>query len=127
MTIREQNATRMAFFVPGFCMGAWAPLIPYVKLRLSIDDWALGTLLLCLGLGSMFTMPFAGVLAHRYGCRRVMLISGLVVCGALFMLPIAPTIATTAATLLIFGAAIGAADCVANVQAVIVERDSGKP
>jgi MFS family permease len=126
MTIREQNATRMAFFVPGFCMGAWAPLIPFVKLRLGIDDWALGTLLLCLGLGSMFTMPFAGVLAHRFGCRRVMLVSGIVVCAALLLLPITPNIASTAFTLFVFGGAIGAADCVANVQAVIVERASGR-
>jgi hypothetical protein len=112
--------------VPGFCMGAWAPLIPFVKQRLEIDDWALGMLLLCLGAGSIFTMPFSSALAHRFGCRLVIGISCVFTCAALICLSIAPDVPTVVASLLVFGAAVGSADCVANIQAVIVERHSGK-
>jgi hypothetical protein len=34
----EQRSTRMAFFVAGFSTAAWAPLVPYTKNRLGIDD-----------------------------------------------------------------------------------------
>ena len=37
----EQRSTRVAFFVAGFGTAAWAPLVPYAKNRLGIDDGTL--------------------------------------------------------------------------------------
>src|SRR3954451_23460945 len=54
--IREQIATRLAFFIAGFSTAAWAPLVPLAKERLGLDEGALGLLLLCLGLGSITAM-----------------------------------------------------------------------
>ena len=34
----------------GFGTAAWAPMVPFAKQRLAIQDDTLGTLLLCLGL-----------------------------------------------------------------------------
>src|SRR4051812_34307201 len=65
----HQMATRAAFFVAGFAVSAWAPLIQYAKERLRLDEGQLGMLLLCLGTGSVIGMPMAGPLAGRYGCR----------------------------------------------------------
>ena len=62
---REQIATRVAFFVTGVAMSSWAPLVPIVRLRLGLDGGQLGGLLLCLGLGSVLSMPFSGGLAGR--------------------------------------------------------------
>ena len=45
-------ATRLAFLVAGFGVACWAPLVPFVKQRLQVDDGTLGLLLLCLGVGS---------------------------------------------------------------------------
>lgn len=81
----------MAFFVAGFGMAAWAPLVPYAKSRLGLDDRMLGTLLLCLGLGSILTMPFAGVLAARFGCRRMIAVAGTGIALSLPFLARAPT------------------------------------
>ena len=44
----EQRSTRAAFFIAGFGMAAWAPLVPYAKERLAIGEGTLGLLLLCL-------------------------------------------------------------------------------
>ena len=44
--LAEQRSTRAAFFVAGFGMAAWAPLVPYAKERLAIGEGALGLLLL---------------------------------------------------------------------------------
>jgi len=74
---REQLSTRIAFFIAGFGMAAWAPLVPFAKARVGVGEGALGLLLLCLGIGSIVTMPFAGALAARIGCRFVITVSAL--------------------------------------------------
>src|SRR5690606_35288613 len=68
----QQRATRAAFFIPGFVIATWAPIVLFAKLRAGLDDAQLGLVLLCLGLGSLAAMPLAGALAARQGCRRVM-------------------------------------------------------
>ncbi len=122
----QQMATRAAFFVPGFAIACWAPLVPYAKVRAGLDDALLGVVLLCLGLGSLLAMPLAGILAARFGCRAVMQASVVIIVAALPLLAFAPTPLTIGVALLVFGAAIGAMDCVMNIQAVFVERESGK-
>lgn len=122
----EQAATRIAFFVAGLGIAAWAPLVPYAKLRMALDDGALGLLLLCLGAGSILAMPLSGALASRFGCRRVLISAVLLVA---FMLPALATAAhlpLLGLALFVFGAGIGSLDCVINIQAVIVERASGR-
>lgn len=57
---RERIATRIAFFIGGFAISAWAPLIPFAKHKLALDDGQLGLMLLCLGVGSVLMMPLAG-------------------------------------------------------------------
>ncbi len=107
-------------------MAGWAPLVPIAKDRIRLDEATLGGLLLCIGLGSVLTMPFAGGLAARFGCRRVILVAGMVACAALPVMATAPTAALLAAGLLVFGAGVGTVDVVMNVQAVIVEKASGR-
>lgn len=47
----EQMSTRIAFFIAGFGIAAWAPLVPYAKARAQLNEGTLGLLLLCLGWG----------------------------------------------------------------------------
>ncbi|EGO62727.1 MFS transporter [Acetonema longum] len=122
----EQISTRVAFFVGGIGVSAWAPLVPYAKGRLGIEEGALGLLLLCLGAGSIMAMPFSGVLAARFGCRLVILTASLLICASLPFLATAASIPAIVAAMLIFGAAMGMADVVINIQAVIVEKASGR-
>lgn len=124
--LREQGATRLALFIPGVILSAWAPLVPYVKARAGLDEGALGLLLLCLGLGSILAMPLSGAWARKAGCRTVITVATV---AAVLMLPVLATSASVpglAVALFVFGAGIGSMDCVANIQAVIVERASGK-
>jgi predicted MFS family arabinose efflux permease len=120
--VPEQIATRVAFFIAGFALAAWAPLIPYAKERLGVDAGTLGLLLLCLGIGSIVTMPFTGTLAARFGCRRVIWGATFVICLALPYLAAASTVPSLALALLAFGAGIGTVDVTVNIQAVIVEK-----
>lgn len=124
--LRERVATRIAFFIGGFAVSAWAPLIPFAKRRLALDDAQLGLMLLCLGVGSVLMMPLAGGLAARFGCRRAILAAGAVIVLCMPALMLAPSIPVLAVTLAVFGASVGVLDVVMNVQAVIVERASGR-
>jgi len=123
----QQRATRAAFFIPGFVIATWAPIVPFAKLRAGLDDAQLGLVLLCLGLGSLAAMPLAGALAARQGCRRVMLASSLLMLALLPLLAIVSDAWLLGGVLLLLGAAMGAMDCTMNIQAVVVEREAARP
>lgn len=123
---RHQWATRSSFLIAGSAMAAWAPLVPVAKARIGVDDGTLGLLLLCLGLGSIVTMPMVGILASRFGCRAVIVASTLALALVLPMLAVADTLPGMAISLALFGASVGAVDVAINIQAVMVEKDSGR-
>jgi MFS family permease len=118
----QRVSTRVAFFIAGFVMASWAPLVPLAKARVSLDDGTLGLLLLGLGGGSILAMPFAGYLTAHRGCRPVMVLSVLLLCGLLPVLATAPSLVSLAIALALFGAVMGLLDCAMNIQAVLVEK-----
>ena len=124
--VAAQRAARTEFFLIGVCTGAWAPLVPFAKARLRLSDDTLGLLLLCMGIGSIIAIPLAGALAARVGCRSVLIVPTAVLCVALPLLIVVPGVAAFACVLAVFGASIGSADCVMNIQAFLVERASGR-
>ncbi|MCZ7934787.1 MFS transporter [Agrobacterium leguminum] len=124
--VREQIATRLTFLIAGLGMAAWAPLVPYAKDRVGADNATLGLLLLSLGLGSIIAMPATGVLASRFGCRAVIITA---TCLLSIMVPVLAFVDTQpqlAIALAIFGASVGTVDVAVNIQAVMVEKDSGR-
>lgn len=120
-------ATRLVFLAAGIGVSAWAPMVPYAKARLGLDDATLGLVLLAFGGGSMVSMPLVGFLTHRFGSRKVIVAGGLLTCLALPLLTLAPDALALAMALLYFGAALGAVDVAMNAHAVEVERRAGRP
>jgi len=120
-------ATRLAFLVAGFGVSCWAPLVPFAKMRLAIDEQMLGVLLLCLGIGSVIAMLFTGILSTRFGTRPVIVVSGVALASLLPTLVISSSAVTMGLSLFCFGAALGALEVAMNVHAVEVERDAGRP
>lgn len=119
-------ATRLIFLMAGFAMASWAPMVPYAKARLHLDDADLGLVLLAFGGGSMLSMPAIGWLAGRYGNRRVIGAAGFLMCLALPVLALVSTLPLLAVGLLYFGAMLGAVDVAMNAHAVDVERLQGR-
>lgn len=120
-------ATRLAFLVAGFGIACWAPLVPFAKARLAVDDGVLGLLLLSLGIGSVIAMLLTGVMSARYGSKPIIIAGGLGLALVLPLLAIASTPATLALVLFAFGAALGSIDVAMNIHAVEVERAAGRP
>lgn len=120
-------ATRLSFLVAGFGIACWAPLVPFAKQRLAIDDGTLGLLLLCLGIGSVVAMLLAGVLSTRYGSKPIILAGGLGLAVLLPLLSIATSSLTLGLSLVVFGASLGSIDVAMNIHAVEVERAAARP
>ena len=120
-------ATRLSFLVAGFGIACWAPLVPFAKQRLAVDDGTLGLLLLCIGIGSVVAMLLTGPLSSRYGSKPVILAGGFGLAALLPVLSVATTPTTVALALLAFGASLGSIDVAMNVHAVEVERAADKP
>ena len=123
----QQRSTRALFLNSGVGAATWAALVPFAKARLGLDEGTLGLLLLCLGVGSILALPTASVLVVRYGCRKVLTAATVVICAALPMLAVVTNFPLLAIALFVFGAGLGTADCAFNIQAVMVETESGKP
>lgn len=96
-------ANRVAFMVIGVLEAAWAPLVPYVKRAFVIDEGTLGLLMLCSGLGSICTLPLSGFFVNRYGAKKVIYVSGLLMAFALFTISMLINVWLTGVMLVIFG------------------------
>ena len=123
----EQHSTRLLFLLAGFSAAAWASLVPVAKAATGVNEGQLGLVLLCLGIGSLLAMPVSGVVSTRHGCRKVLMVCGVALCACLPLLASVQNVFTLAAALFFLGAMSGTFDCVMNIQAVIVERDSKRP
>ena len=124
--MREVHAARAFFFIGGFGTATWAPLVPLLRERLMVGDDVLGMLLLCIGVGSLLTMPLSGALAMRLGCRRVVMTAAVLFAAILLLVSCEDTLSLAVPIVLIFGAVMGCIDVVVNIVAVLVEKGIGR-
>ena len=122
----QQWAAKALFFVGGFGCASWAPMVPMLKARLALTEDVLGMLLLCVGIGSLLTMPLSGAAAGKWGCRRVLVTTGIFYGMVLVLLSMVQSVYMLVPLVLLLGAFMGTVDVVVNVLAVIVEKKSGK-
>lgn len=125
--VGKKFGARSAFFISGFGMGCWAPLVPYAQQRTQVDDGLLGTLLLCLGAGSFLMMPATGVITGRYGCRIAMFIAAALIFLSLPILATSNSFLVLMIALFVFGAGVGMGDVTMNIQGALVEQEIGRP
>ncbi|WP_313026409.1 MFS transporter [Pseudomonas lopnurensis] len=121
-----RNATRCGFFMAGFGLSVWAPLVPYVRERIEMTDAVFGLLLLCIGIGSLTWMPVSGVLVTRWGIRPVQLCSVALLALALAGMALTDSIWLLGLALFCFGGSLGVIDVIMNIQAVLVETAVGR-
>ena len=122
----EVHAARAFFFIGGFGTATWAPLVPLLRERLMVGDDVLGMLLLCIGVGSLLTMPLSGALAMRLGCRRVVMTASILFAAILLLVSCVNALSLAVPIVLIFGAVMGCIDVVVNIVAVLVEKGIGR-
>lgn len=120
-------ATRCGFFIAGFGLSVWAPLVPYVRERIPMSDATFGLLLLCVGAGSLTCMPLSGMLAARFGIRPAALACMGLLMAVLSVMALTDSIFWLAVALFGFGGTLGVLDILINIQALKVERALDRP
>jgi MFS family permease len=123
---RNRWSVSALFATNGFLMGAWAPQIPLLLTRHQITETILGLLILCLGLGAVGAMLFAGRLIGSYGSRRVAVVFAWCAVPSLALVVAAPNLWVLAPFMALMGAVIGCMDVAMNANAVLLERRMGR-
>lgn len=123
---KEQHAARCAFFLAGFIVATWAPMIPAVKNRLQIGDDILGLLLLCIGISAFIFMPIAGISNQKFGCQKILRVSIVIFSLTLVIISTLNNVWLLVIFLCLFGAVMGTMDVTMNMNSVIVEKLSKK-
>lgn len=124
---QARNAIRFIFFVCGLGLASWAPMVPYVKMKLGIDDGILGLLMLLIGGGALFIMPFSAILLNKFGTRKVIFFSGISLAAVLPVLLIANSVPTIVIALFCFGMCMGGIEVSANAHSILVQKLYDKP
>ncbi|TDO19652.1 MFS transporter [Pedobacter duraquae] len=129
--LSSRNRTRLAvslfYFGQGICFASWASRIPDLKHTLNLSDAQLGSVLLALPLGQLFTMPISGKLVTAFGSRTVLIATAPLYGLALTNIGLSTSIWHLAFFLFLFGVAGNMCNISLNTQGVAAEQMYGKP
>jgi MFS family permease len=122
----NRAAVAAFFFIVGLSFASWASRIPDIKLKLNLNDAALGGILFALPVGSMVCLPFAGWLVAKYGSKRIVTIATLCYPIALLAIGLANSVWTLVPVVFVFGFLGNLCNISINTQAVGVESLYGR-
>jgi MFS family permease len=123
---QARSAVTAIFLLNGLIFGAWAARIPAVRDRVGLSDGELGIVLACAAVGSILAMPIAGGGAARIGSRRATRAAFALVCLAIGLIALAPTLPVLCALAFFYGASMGSLDVSMNAHGVAVEGRYGR-
>jgi MFS family permease len=110
------------FFLAGLCFSSWASRIPDIRLKLHLDNAALGVVLLSLPVGLMVSLPLAGWLVTKFGSRRMATIAAICYACTLPLLGLAAAVWQLMFCLFLFGMGGNMLNISMNTQAIGTEQ-----
>ena len=125
---RAKNAVYAVFILNGFAFASWASRIPQVRDGLELNPQQLGLVLLAIAIGSLISMPLAGVVISRLGAAwtiramSLILAAGLTTAALGYNTGVAPVVVG----LFLLGFGSGTWDVAMNVEGAEVERRIGR-
>jgi MFS family permease len=114
------------FFLAGLCFSSWASRIPDIRLKLHLDNAALGAVLLGLPAGLLTSLPLAGWLVARFGSRPIALFAALLYAITLPSLGLAAAPWQLVTCLFVFGMGGNLLNISMNTQAIGTEALYGR-
>jgi len=121
-------AVYTVFIVSGFSFASWASRIPQVRDALSLSPRGLGLVLLAAAVGSIVSMPLAGVVIARLGTARTVAVMsvvaavGIAISAVGYRVGVMPVVAG----LFLVGVGLGTWDVAMNVEGADVEQHLGR-
>jgi fucose permease len=122
------RAVYAVFILSGFVFASWASRIPQVRDALELTPRSLGLVLLAMAVGSVISMPLAGVVVGRLGtARTIVCMAGLAAVGlASAAVGTRIGVAPVVVGLFLLGLGYGTWDVAMNVEGADVERALGR-
>lgn len=126
MKTPERKALAALFFLYAVGIVSWVPRFPEVKQNLHVSNGEFGTLLSLGAVGSLVSLLAAGHLAHRFGSRKAMIVSSVVLFSSVALI-----VHTTQAwqfliCITLMGAATSAFHIAVNGQAFYEQEPTGE-
>jgi len=125
--LRSRIAASTLFLLNGIVFSSWAARIPYFKENFKLNDGQLGTLLLCLPVGSLTILPLAGYLSTRFGSRITAYLGAVAYLFCLLGIAFAPNVYLLGISLVLMGASGNTLNIAENTQGIMVESLYGRP
>lgn len=119
-------SNKIAFLLAGFAIAAWAPIIPFIKVRFNLDEHTLGFLLLCVGGGAFLSAPVAGLLTSRFGCRLPIFVAAFLWGVCLVSITLLQNIYILAAVLVLFGMVAVILEIISNINGTFLEKATNR-
>ena len=100
-------AVKTAFFINGFIFANWVSRLPRIQELYHADDGTIGLVLLASSIGAVGAMPFTGWVIIKYGSRRITLISAILYCAFVPLIPLAQNLLPLIALYFLMGIVTG--------------------
>jgi fucose permease len=125
---RAMYAVYAVFILNGFMFASWASRIPQVRDGLELNPQRLGLVLLAIAIGSLVSMPLAGVVISHFGPARTITVMSLIGATGLATAAIGYRhgVAPVIPGLFLLGLGSGTWDVAMNVEGAEVERRLGR-
>jgi fucose permease len=125
---RATRAVYAVFILSGFAFASWASRIPSIRDALDLSPRTLGLVLLAIAVGSVVSMPLAGVVVGRLGTARTVAVMALVAAAGLATagLGYPVGVAVVLVGLFALGVGNGTWDVAMNVEGSAVEQELGR-
>ncbi|HEY9047042.1 MAG TPA: MFS transporter [Ohtaekwangia sp.] len=124
---RNRLAVKISFFINGFVLANWVSRLPRIQELYKADNGTTGMILLAMSVGAVSAMPFSGWVIIKNGSRKITLLSLLMYCIIVPLLPYMPNVVALMALYLVMGIFTGMLDVAMNAQAVMVEKQYQRP
>ncbi len=119
---RAVLAVAGVFTGAGLTFASAVSRMPEIKSQVDASATELAFALVCVGIGSIVAMPFAGRMVQRFGTAAVCRVFATIALVGWSLVPIATSVPALAGILLLTGVGVGTWDVSMNVQGSIVEH-----
>ena len=125
---RATAAVYAVFILSGFAFASWASRIPSIRDALDLTPRTLGLVLLAIAVGSVTSMPLAGVVVGRLGTARTVAVMALVAAAGLATAGLGYPVGVGVVLVGLFALGIGNGtwDVAMNVEGSAVEQELGR-
>jgi MFS family permease len=118
---KNRLALAFFFFLAGVRFASWASRIPDIQAQLHLNEAALGSVLFALPVGSITGLPISGSLVAKFGSKKMLLVSLILLPVSMIGLGLANNTFTLTIQLFIFGITGNLMNITINTQAVALE------